>query len=104
MEQTQKKKSAVDKSVAERIRKAQLATANALKNQKIAEALAVFGYTKAKIEAGRKLAGLVAELDTKQKSLQGKQHGASQKLKKEAKKADIILVDTYVHLTFKYQK
>ena len=88
MEQTKQKKPAANKSVAVRVRKAQLATSNALKNKKIAEALAVFGYTKAKIEAGKKLANAVADLDTKKKALQGKQYGASQALKKAAKKSD----------------
>lgn len=87
MAETQKKKSAPKLTIAQQIRKAQVATNNALKRKKIADALAMFGYTKAKIETGLKLANDVEELDTKQKAFQGKQHTASETLDKDLKKA-----------------
>ncbi len=71
MVESQKKKSAPKLTIAQQIRKAQVATNNVLKRKKTADALAMFGYTKAKIEAGLKLANDVEDLDTKQKAFQG---------------------------------
>lgn len=84
---TQKKKSARKLTIAQQVRKALVATNNAIKRKKIADALALFGYTKAKLEAGRKLAKEVEALDTKQKAIQGRQYGASNALDKQLKKA-----------------
>lgn len=84
---TQKKKPARKLTIAQQVRKALVATNNAIKRKKIADALAVFRYTKAKIEAGLKLAKEVEALDTKQKAIQGKQYGASNALDKQLKKA-----------------
>ncbi len=87
MAETKKKKSAPKLTVAQHIRKAQIATNNALKKKKIADSLAMFGYTKAKIETGLKLANAVEELDTKQKAFQGQQQTATKALEKDLQKA-----------------
>ena len=94
MAETQKKKSARKLTVAQQVRKAQVATNNAIKRKKIADALAAFGYTKVKIATGLKLANEVEALDTKQKAIKGQQHGASSALAKSLKKAKKAYVKT----------
>ena len=94
MTEVKKKKSAPKLTIAQQIRKAQVATNNALKKKNIADTLAMFGYTKTKIEAGLKLANDVEDLDTKQKAFKGQQLTATRTLKKDLKKAKKIYSTT----------
>jgi hypothetical protein len=93
--ETKKRKKKV-LTIAQQIRKAQIATSNALKHKKIADTLAMFMYTKAKLEAGLKLANDVEALDTKQKALKGQQISITKTLTgtlKKAKKSYLVTLE-----------
>lgn len=91
---------------AQKIRKAQLATTNALKKAAITKAMANFGYTKTKIEVGKKIAESALAFDTKQKAFIGKQHGATQELTKKIKQGNKVYATTLdvARVAFKGQK